>query len=192
MKAGSWTTRPSRQAACGALAITTLQRLNMQWLPPALAIAGVAVLASCADAPRVTAPRIAVETVRLERITGTEATFEVVLSLSNPNAREIAVDSVDANLTIGDVPVGSATLVSPLRLRANGETTAAVQARAGIAAVLRVVAEISQRAREQRGTGQPVRLRYAVSGTAMLEGGWTIPFSRNAEFLVNAPATTSR
>jgi hypothetical protein len=26
----------------------------------------------------------------------------------------------------------------------------------------------------------------------MLEGGWTIPFSRNAEFLVNAPATTSR
>ncbi len=157
-----------------------------------VAMIGAAVLVACAEAPRIAAPRVAVESVRLERITGTEATFDVVLSLSNPNAREISVTSIDANLTIEDVPVGSATLVAPLRLRANGETTAAVQARAGIAAVLRVVAEISQRAREQRGTGQPVRLRYAVSGTAMLEGGWTIPFSRNAEFLVNAPATTSR
>ncbi len=114
----------------------------MKWLSPALGIVGVAVLVACADAPRVAAPRIAVETVRLERITGTEATFEVMLNLSNPNAREIAVNAVDANLTIEDVPVGSATLVSPLRLPANGETTAAVQARAGISAVLRVAAEI--------------------------------------------------
>ena len=164
----------------------------MKWFPPALAIVGVAVLAACAEAPRVAAPRVAVDNVRLERITGTEATFEVVLSLSNPNAREIAVDAIDANLTIEDVPVGSATLVSPLRLPANGEATATVQARAGISAVLRVAAEISQRAQEQRGTGQPVRLRYAVSGTAMLEGGWSIPFSRNAEFVVNVPATTPR
>jgi len=164
----------------------------MKWRSTALAIVGAAVLAACADAPRVAAPRVAVETVRLDRITGTEATFEVVLSLSNPNAREIAVTAVDANLTIEDVPVGSATLVSPLRLPPNADTTAAVQARAGISAVLRVVAEISQRAREQRSTGQPVRLRYAVSGTAMLEGGWSIPFSRSAEFVVNGSGTSSR
>ena len=163
-----------------------------QWLPPTLGIVGVTLLVACADAPRVAAPQIAVETVRLERITGTEATFEVTLNLSNPNAREIAVSSVDANLTIEDVPVGAATLVSPLRLPANGEVTATVLARAGISAVLRVAAEMSQRAREQRGTGQPVRLRYAVSGTAMLEGGWSIPFSRSAEFVVNAAGTSSR
>jgi LEA14-like dessication related protein len=157
----------------------------MKWLSPALGIVGVAALVACAEAPRVAAPRIAVESVLLERITGTEATFEVVLILSNPNAREIAVTSLDANLTIEDVPVGSATLVAPLRLPANGETTATVQAHAGISAVLRVAAEISQRAREQKGTGQPVRLRYAVSGNALLEGGWSIPFSRRAEFVVN-------
>ena len=164
----------------------------MKWLPPALGIVGVAALVACADAPRVAAPRIAVETVRMARITGTEATFEVTLNLSNPNAREIAVTSVDANLTIEDVPVGAATLVSPLRLPANGETTATVQARAGISAVLRVAAEISQRAQEQKGTGQPVRLRYAVSGIAVLEGGWSIPFSRSAEIVVNAPGTSPR
>jgi len=157
-----------------------------------VAMIGVAVLAACADTPRVAPPRIAVETVRLERITVTEAVFEVTLNLSNPNARELAVNAVDANLTIEDVPIGSATLVSPLRLPANGEATATVRARAGISAVLLVAAEMSQRAREQRSTGQPVRLRYAVSGTAMLEGGWSIPFSRSAEFVVTASGTSSR
>ena len=98
----------------------------MKWLPPALGIVGVAALVACADAPRVAAPRITVETVRLARITGTEATFEVTLNLSNPNTREIAVTSVDANLTVEDVPVGAATLVSPLRLSAYGETTVTV------------------------------------------------------------------
>jgi len=164
----------------------------MNVLSPALAFVGLTVLVACADAPRVAAPRIAVESVRLERITGSEATFEVTLKLSNPNVREIAVNSVDANLTIEDVPVGSATLASPLRLPANGEATATVRARAGISAVLRVASELSLRAREQRGTGQPVRLRYAVSGTAMLEGGWSIPFSRSAEFVVNASGTSSQ
>jgi len=159
---------------------------------PALAIVAVAAVVACADAPRVAAPRVAVETVRMTRITGTEATFEVTLNLSNPNAREIAVTSVDANLTIEDVPVGAATLIAPLRLPANGETTATVQARAGVSAVLRVVAEMSLRAQEQKGTGQPVRLRYAVSGTAMLEGGWSIPFSRSAEIVVNAPGISAR
>jgi LEA14-like dessication related protein len=164
----------------------------MRWLPPALGIVGVAALVACAEAPSVAAPRIAVETVRLDRITGSEATFEVTLNLSNPNAREIAVYAVDANLTIEDVPVGSATLASPLRLPANGEATATVRARAGISAVLRVASELSLRTREQRGTGQPVRLRYAVSGTAMLEGGWSIPFSRSAEFVVNASGTAAQ
>jgi LEA14-like dessication related protein len=164
----------------------------MRWLPPALGIVGVAALVACAEAPSVAAPRIAVETVRLDRITGSEATFEVTLNLSNPNAREIAVYAVDANLTIEDVPVGSATLASPLRLPANGEASATVRVRAGISAVLRVASELSLRAREQRGSGQPVRLRYAVSGTAMLEGGWSIPFSRSAEFVVNASGTPAQ
>ena len=164
----------------------------MRWVWPVLGIVAVAAVVACADAPRVAAPRVAVETVRMTRITGTEATFEVTLNLSNPNAREIAVTSVDANLTIEDVPVGAATLIAPLRLPANGETTATVQARAGVSAVLRVVAEMSLRAQEQKGTGQPVRLRYAVSGTAMLEGGWSIPFSRSAEIVVNAPGISAR
>jgi len=160
----------------------------MKWLRPIVAIAGAAVLAACADTPRLAPPRVAVESVRLERITGTEARFDVSLNLRNPNAREIAVEAIEANVTIDDVPVGSATLKSPLRLPANGDATAILQARAGLSAVLRVAAEFAQRAQEQKGTGEAARARYAVSGTAILEGGWSIPFSRTGEFRIGAAA----
>lgn len=164
----------------------------MSCLCAPVAIICVALLAACADAPRVMAPSVTVNSVRLDRITRTEARFDVTLNLRNPNAREIAVDAIDANVTIDDVPVGTASLKEPLRLPANGDATATLQARAGLAAALRIAADFAQRAQEQKGTGQPVRLRYAVSGTATLEGGWSIPFSRSAEFVVNAPGTSSR
>jgi LEA14-like dessication related protein len=148
-----------------------------------------AVLAACADAPRLELPRVAVDSVRLERMTGAEASIVVTLNLVNPNAREIAVDAIDANVTVEDVPVGSATLKAPVRLPANGEATATLQARAGLAVVLRLAADLAQRAQEQKGSGQATRVRYAVSGTATLEGGFAIPFSRSGEFRIGAPVS---
>ena len=160
----------------------TLNRLARLALP-----LSAAVLAACADAPRLEMPRVSVDSVRLERMTGAEATIVVTLNLSNPNAREIAVDAIDANVTVEDIPVGSATLKAPVRLPANGEATATLQARAGLAVVLGLAADIAQRAQEQRGTGQATRVRYAVSGTATLEGGLPIPFSRSGDFRIGAP-----
>jgi LEA14-like dessication related protein len=157
-----------------------------------VALAGAAALAACADAPRLVAPRVAVESVRLERITGTEARFDVTLNLRNPNAREIAVEAIDANVTVDDVPVGSARLMAPLRLPANGDATAILEARAGLSAVLRIAADFAQRAQEQKASGQATQVRYAVSGTATLEGGWSIPFSRSGEFRIGAPAAAPR
>ena len=151
-------------------------------------LVSIAMLAACADAPRLSAPLVEVDSVRLERITGAEATFIVALTLANPNGREIAVDAIDAKLTVEEIPIGGATLRAPLRLPANGEATASLQARAGLAAVLGLAAGLAQRAQEQRGSGQPVRVRYAVSGAATLEGGWQVPFSRSGEFRMNAPA----
>jgi LEA14-like dessication related protein len=148
----------------------------------------VATFAACADTPRLESPRVTVDSVRIDRITGAEASFIVTLNLTNPNAREIAVDAIDANLTIEGVPVGNATLKAPLRLPANGEAQATLQARAGIAAVLRVAAEMSQRAQEQKAAGQGTRIRYAVNGSATLEGGWPVPFSRDGDFRLGAPA----
>jgi len=152
-------------------------------------LAGVAGLVACAESPRLAVPRVAVESVRLERITATEASFVVTLNLVNPNAREVAVDAIEANVTIEDVPVGNATLKAPIRLPANGEATATLGARAGIAAALGIAADIAQRAQEQRATGAPTQVRYAVFGTATLDSGWSIPFSRQGEFRIGPPGS---
>ncbi len=153
---------------------------------------GLMLMAACGDSSRLAAPRVTVDSVRLDRVTGTDATFVVILNVSNPNAREIAVDAIDASVTIENVPVGTANLQSPLRLPANGDATATLQARAGISAVLRVGAEIGQRAQEQKGTGQATQVRYAVTGTATLEGGVPIPFSRSGEFRIGGPSPAAR
>jgi LEA14-like dessication related protein len=164
----------------------------MKSLRPIVVIVGVALLASCAAAPRLVSPRVAVESVRLERITGGEARFDVILRLENPNPRELAVDAIDASVTIDDVPVGTATLKEPLRLPANGDATATLQARAGLAAVLRLAADFAQRAQDQKGQVQPTQVRYAVSGNATVQGGYAIPFSRSGEFRIGPDATFTR
>jgi LEA14-like dessication related protein len=164
----------------------------MKSLRPIVVIVGVALLASCAAAPRLVSPRVAVEGVRLERITGGEARFDVILRLDNPNPRELAVDAIDASVTIDDVSVGTATLKAPLRLPANGDATATLQARAGLAAVLRLAADFAQRAQDQKGQGQPTQVRYAVSGNATVQGGYAIPFSRSGEFRIGPDAAFTR
>ena len=162
-------------------------------LPRAIVVLlAAALLASCAAGPRLVAPRVAVDSVRLDRIAGGEARFDVMLRLTNPNPRELAVEAIDASVTIDDVPVGTATLKDPLRLPANGEATATLQARAGLAAVLRLAADFAQRAQEQKQTGQPTLVRYSVSGNATIEGGYAIPFSRSGEFRVGPDATSTR
>ena len=162
-------------------------------LPRAIVVVlGAALLVSCAAGPRLVAPRVTVDSVRLDRIAGGEARFDVMLNLTNPNPRELAVETLDASVTSDDVPVGTATLKEPLRLPANGEATATLQARAGLAAVLRLAADFAQRAQEQKGRGQPTQVRYAVSGTATVEGGYVIPFSRSGEFRIGPDATFSR
>ena len=94
-------------------------------LPRAIAVAmAVALLASCAAAPRLAAPRVVVDSVRLDRIAGGEARFDVMLLLTNPNSRELTVEAIDASVTVDDVPVGTATLKEPLRMPANGDATA--------------------------------------------------------------------
>jgi LEA14-like dessication related protein len=155
-------------------------------------ILAAALLTSCVASPRLVAPRVVVDSVRLDRIAGGEARFDVMLRLTNPNPRELAVETIDAGVTIDDVPVGTATIKEPLRLPANGEATATLQARSGLAAVLRLAADFAQRAQEQKQTGQPTQVRYAVSGTATVQGGYTIPFSRSGEFRIGPDVTFTR
>ncbi|MEO8755879.1 MAG: LEA type 2 family protein [Casimicrobiaceae bacterium] len=142
-------------------------------------LATVLLVAACATT-RLEAPKLTVNGVRLDRMTAADTQFTVIVSLVNPNEREIAVDTIDADLRIEDVGVGAAHLAAPVRLLPRGETTASLVAHTSLSAALRAAAEIARRSETQPGGASSVR--YSVSGMATLKGGGTIPFSRSGEF----------
>jgi LEA14-like dessication related protein len=146
----------------------------------ALTVAMAMLVAACATVPRLEAPKVSVDRVRIDRMTNAEAQFTVVVNLVNPNERAIAVDAIDADLRVEDVAIGTAHLAEPVRLPAHGEATASLTIRTGWAATLLAVTEAARRA--QTGNGAPMTVRYGVSGLATLDTGATLPFSRAGEF----------
>ena len=147
---------------------------------------GAVLLAGCSAVPQLAAPKATVAAVRLDRVTGTEARFAVLVDLVNPNDREIAVDAIEADLSIESIAVGKTRLASPLRLPAHGTAQATLEVRATWAEALRAVATAARRARTEGSA--TTGMRYAVAGQATLTGGGTIPFSRSGEFALPAGA----
>lgn len=142
-------------------------------------VVAILLLAACATT-RLEAPTVSVERVRIDRMTNVDAQFTVVVNLVNPNERAIGVETIDADLRIEDIAIGTAHLAEPVRLPARGEATASLTVRAGWAATLRAAAEVARRAESANGEARTVR--YGVSGVATLDAGRTIPFSRTGEF----------
>ncbi|MCC6195545.1 MAG: LEA type 2 family protein [Burkholderiales bacterium] len=139
----------------------------------------VLLAAACATAPRLEPPKVGVARVTLDRFGGASAQFTIVLALSNPNDREIAVDAAAADLRVENVVVGSARLAAPVRLPAHGETTATLAARTDLPSTLQAAAELTRRLSTRPEDG--AALRYTISGTATIDGGSVIPFSRSGE-----------
>ena len=154
-------------------------------LPYLAAVACIA-LAACATTGSLEPPKVSVKSVSIDYFTAADGKFTVDLLLVNPNFREIAIDAIAADLRVEDVAIGTAKLASPVRLPARGETTATIAAQADLVGSLRASAEIARRlgAEGQRGTG----VRYSVSGTATLQGGAVVPFSRNGEYKLQLTA----
>jgi LEA14-like dessication related protein len=142
--------------------------------------------AACTAVPNLQAPKATVAAVRFDGLAGIEARFAVIVEVVNPNDREIAIEAIEADLTIESIPVGVARLATPLRLPALGRATGTLEVRAAWTEALRAFAA---GARRIRGEGGTPGLRYAVTGVATLTGGGTIPFSRTGEF--NVPAGTT-
>ncbi|MEP7329860.1 MAG: LEA type 2 family protein [Betaproteobacteria bacterium] len=160
------------------------KRLAWSWCVLAL------VVGACATVPRLEAPKVIATELRVDRLTGVEAQFTVTLTLANPNNRDLNVDAIEATVRIEDVPVGVARLTSPVRLVAYGEAPVALAVRAGLADALRAAVAVAKRA--EAGGTTPATARYAVTGTAVLEGGMALPFSRSGEFALPARMTAPR
>ena len=153
----------------------------------ALQAVAILLLAACATT-RLEPPTVSVDRVRIDRMTNVDAQFTVIVNLVNPNERAIGVDTIDADLRIEDIAVGTAHLAEPVRLPARGEATASLTVRAGWAATLRAAAEVARRA--ENNTGAAKTVRYRVSGVATLDAGRMIPFSRTGEFAWSRPGSS--
>jgi LEA14-like dessication related protein len=149
-----------------------------------LALAALALaVASCATfGPRIAPPTVTVNDVALESVEGLQARFVAAVTLANPNDREVAVDALDATLSIEGEPVATATLAAPVTMPANGSADAKIVARTGVDAILRAVAAAMRRL----GTpGAPMTtspaLHYVIEGKARFAGGLGVPFRRSGE-----------
>jgi LEA14-like dessication related protein len=156
------------------------------WAPRAGVVSAMvavcAMLAACAAlGPRIDPPIVSVVDVRLDRIESASAWFVASVELRNPNTRELAVDALDATLTIEGEPVASAALAAPVRVPASGTASAELVARTGVDAILRAVGSAMRRLGRDRSPGPSPSLRYAIEGRARLSNGFEVPFRRSGE-----------
>ena len=150
--------------------------------PRRVACALVVLLAACASfGPRIEPPRVSVTDVRLDRLEGADAWFVAQVTLDNPNDREIAVEALDATLTIEGEAVATAGLAAPVTLPAKGTAPAQIAARTGVDAILRAVANAMRRIGNGAGMTPSPSLHYALEGRARLANGLQVPFRRSGE-----------
>jgi LEA14-like dessication related protein len=139
------------------------------------ALAALALAAGCAEVvTRPVPPRVTLDTVRVARVTGSEARFRLKLVVHNPNPYDLAVSAFDAQLAVEGTPLLTGALADPAVLVAKGDTPIEVEARASLSAV---VGALDRLTRERV-------VRYEVTGSATVQNGWRLPFSRTGELPV--------
>jgi LEA14-like dessication related protein len=160
-----------------------------------VSVAACAALAACATLPLAHPPKIDVVGVGLDRVVGPDAYFSVVVSVSNPDDREVAIDALDATLSIEGQKIAQAELKTPVRVPAHASATAELTAHAGMDAVLLAVAKAMQLGMRGGPTGSVPSLHYAIDGRARVNGGASVPFSKSGDVgkqAPKAPAASSR
>ena len=157
--------------------------------------AACAILAACAALPLAHPPKIDVVGVGLDRVVGPDAFFSVVVSVSNADDREVAIDALEATLSIEGQRIAEAELKDPVRVPAHTSATAELTARAGMDAVLLAVAKAMQLGMRGGPTGTVPSLHYMIDGRARVAGGASVPFSKSGDVgkpASKAPAGSSR
>jgi hypothetical protein len=131
--------------------------------------------AGCAEVvPRPAPPRVALDGVRVTRVAAGEARFRVKLIVSNPNPYDLAVSAIDARLAVEGETLLTGALAAPVVLGSGADTPVEIEARTGLASMAGVLDRLTR----QR------TLRYEVTGAAIVQNGWRLPFSRTGELPV--------
>ena len=114
---------------------------------------------------------MALDTVRVTRLTASDTRFIVALTVQNPNAYDLAVNALDVDLALEGEPLLAGSLPSPTVLAAGTATRVEVEARTTLAAVAAALDRVARR----------TTVRYEVKGTAVVQDGLRLPFARSGE-----------
>ncbi len=149
-----------------------------------LALLAAVVLAGCAGLPGLplgTPPHIDVVGVNLDRVAGADAFFTVAVSISNPDDRDVVIDTLGGTLSIERQEVAKGELTTPVRVPAHATAGAEFSAHARMDAVLLAVAKAMQRGAQTAPSAGLPTLHYAIHGRASFAGGVSLPFSKSGD-----------
>ena len=149
------------------------------------ALGAVLLAAACASvALKVDAPQVSLEAVRVTRIVDSKAEISVRLRLLNPNAAELVINELAYEITLDGRQAASGRTQRVDRLPPGGEGKVELSGRVDVGAVATAMMAL----------GSQLPVQYTLTGTAAVQNGLSLSFSRKGEIAVSKfdPAAGSR
>lgn len=135
-------------------------------------LATASLIASCAGiTQRPAPPRVEVAGLQGAMLAGNALTLVVTLRVTNPNPFPIAVDTLEADVTLEGTPAATGRLPAPVTLAASGETRVDVEARANVQVLTGLLERILRRG----------RLSYEITGFLVALDGRRLNFSKRGD-----------
>jgi LEA14-like dessication related protein len=130
--------------------------------------------AACAALPpRLVSPSVELAHVRVARLAPDDTRVRLVLTVNNPNPRDLVVDALEAKVVVEGGQLATGTLAAPATLRAGADSRVEIDARTSAAAVVGVMDRVLREG----------RARYELSGIAVV-GGARFTLARRGELPV--------
>ena len=150
-------------------------RLTRIALRLAAATAVLMIGACVSTAPRIEAPQVVLESVRVTRIVDNKAELSVELRLTNPNASALAVKSLDYEITLDNRPAASGHTVRVDTLPAGGEGKVDLAGRVDVGAIATALMAL----------GSQLPVAYTLRGTVTVQDWAPISFSRSGKIAIS-------
>jgi LEA14-like dessication related protein len=142
----------------------------------AFAVTGILMITACATpAPRIEAPQVSLESVRVTRIVDGKAELSVGLRLSNPNASALPLKAVDYEITLDNRPAASGHSLRVDTLPPGGDAKVDLAGRVDVGAVAAALMVL----------GSQLPVAYTLKGSVTVQGWAPIPFSRSGKIEVS-------
>ena len=141
-----------------------------------VAVAAILIITACATpAPRIEAPQVSLESVRVTRIVDGKAELSVGLRLRNPNASPLPIKAVDYEITLDNRPAASGHTARVDTLPAGGEAKVDLAGRVDVGAVAAALMVL----------GSQLPVAYTLKGSVSVQDWAPIPFSRSGKIEVS-------